>query len=258
MEERIITAEQLAQAQRFGDFVPVYKVDASTIVKTGDSVRLAEAEAMKLVHQKTTIPVPKVYNAYIDTATGHARIVMEFVQGDVLADVWDKFNGDQKQEVLAQLRGFLSQLREMKGSLIGSVDGTACEDQLFSDEPGAYGPYQDEAAFNEGIVAALKNTQTSGWVDTVSNMVLALKGHEIVMTHGDLCPRNVLVQGTRVTAILDWEMAGYYPAYWEYVKALYRPAWESSWIKDQAIDKILDSYPLELAVLLHANSIGAW
>jgi hypothetical protein len=50
------------------------KVDANTVVKTGDSVRLAEAAAMKLVRERTTIPLPKVYNAYTDSTTGHVRI----------------------------------------------------------------------------------------------------------------------------------------------------------------------------------------
>lgn len=56
--------------------------------------------------------------------------------------------------------------------------------------------------------------------------------HRIVFTHGDLHPRNIMVswegnqrsvaaaENLRVTAILDWEFAGWYPEYWEFVKAL--------------------------------------
>lgn len=57
--------------------------------------------------------------------------------------------------------------------------------------------------------------------------------HRIVMTHGDLHPRNIMVsweqdqsdEETRemelkVTSILDWDLAGWYPEYWEYLKAL--------------------------------------
>jgi hypothetical protein len=61
-------------------------------------------------------------------------------------------------------------------------------------------------------------------------------GHEIVLTHGDLHPRNIMVsimpndlsdksEATPgvfiVTGLLDWEMCGWYPEYWEYVKALH-------------------------------------
>ena len=163
MNARVITSEELASAGNFRDFMPAYKVDANTVVKTGDSVRLAEVAAMNLVREKTSIPVPEVYNAYTDPATGHVRIVMEFIEGDCLADVWDTFSTEQKQQVTEQLRDFLSQLHDIRESFVGSVDGTACADPLFDEDIGAYGPYKDEASFNEGIITALKNTMTNGW-----------------------------------------------------------------------------------------------
>jgi aminoglycoside phosphotransferase (APT) family kinase protein len=89
-------------------------------------------------------------------------------------------------------------------------------------------------------------------------MVLALEDHEIVLTHGDMAPINIMVQGSKVVAILDWELAGVYPEYCEYVKALYRPDWESDWIKDRAVNKILEPYPEELAISLHINTVGGW
>lgn len=211
MEGRIISSEELlrARAERFADFTPVF-------------------------------------NAYKDNDSGHIQIVMEFVEGDVLHDVWDEFSHEQKVDIIQQLRGFFSQLRHIKGSFIGSVDDTACEDQLFTDERDAYGPYEDERAFNQGIATALQQSQHGAWVNMVSDMVLkSLYGHEVVMTHGDFCPRNFIVQGIKVVAILDWE----------YVKALYRPAWESGWINDGAVGKILQPYFPELAVLLHTREI---
>lgn len=86
-------------------------------------------------------------------------------------------------------------------------------------------------------------------------MVLTLRNHVIVMTHGDFSPRNIIVQGSKVVAIVDWEMSGYYPEYWEYVKALYRPAWESDWINNRVVVKILVPYSMELAVIRHAQTI---
>jgi len=61
----VITSGELAKAERFGKFCPVFKIDATTVVKTGDCVRLAEAETMRFVREHTAIPVPKVYNAYL-------------------------------------------------------------------------------------------------------------------------------------------------------------------------------------------------
>lgn len=42
------------------------------------------------------------------------------------------------------------------------------------------------------------------------------KQHTISFTHGDLHSGNILVHNGRLTAIVDWECAGWYPEYWEY------------------------------------------
>ena len=46
-------------------------------------------------------------------------------------------------------------------------------------------------------------------------------GNEIVFTHGDLDPRNILVEDGHVSGIFDWEQSGWYPKYWEYVKTMW-------------------------------------
>ncbi|KAL4072152.1 hypothetical protein J3A83DRAFT_2983816 [Scleroderma citrinum] len=39
---------------------------------------------------------------------------------------------------------------------------------------------------------------------------------EIHLTHRDLLPHNILVEGSTITGIIDWETAGYCPEFWEY------------------------------------------
>lgn len=72
------------------------------------------------------------------------------------------------------------------------MDRTACEDPLFTDDLGAYGPYDSEVEFNSGIMKALRNSSDTPWTDKVCDMIDAvLKGHRMVFTHGDLAPRNI-------------------------------------------------------------------
>jgi aminoglycoside phosphotransferase (APT) family kinase protein len=40
-----------------------------------------------------------------------------------------------------------------------------------------------------------------------------ISGSELVFTHGDLVPRNILVQDGHVTGVIDWGQSGWYPAY---------------------------------------------
>lgn len=43
--------------------------------------------------------------------------------------------------------------------------------------------------------------------------------HEVVFTHGDLTPWNIFVnESGKVTAILDWGYAGWYPEYWDILR----------------------------------------
>lgn len=58
--------------------------------------------------------------------------------------------------------------------------------------------------------------------------------HRIVMTHGDVHARNIIVDNSsdlKITGIVDWETGGGYPEYWEYIKAVQIPfiGRESDW-----------------------------
>ena len=46
------------------------------------------------------------------------------------------------------------------------------------------------------------------------------KHHKTVFTHGDVSGSNILVKGGKVVVLIDFEMAGFYPEYWEYTTAM--------------------------------------
>lgn len=68
----------------------VWKVDSHIVAKTGNATRAAEAITMELVRSKTSTPVPEVFNTHIVEETGECCILMEFIEGDVLRDIWDE------------------------------------------------------------------------------------------------------------------------------------------------------------------------
>ncbi|KJR89219.1 uncharacterized protein SPSK_06474 [Sporothrix schenckii 1099-18] len=253
---RIVSQEELKNAKRFGPFVPVFQIDPETIVKTGQTVRSCEAETMKFVRDRTSIPVPQVYNAYTDDTTGHVRIVMEFVEGRNLDRAWETYTDSEKQSVVSQLRKYMDELRQITGSYIGSVDGSWCNDHYFDNERGAYGPFANEDEFNEGIVRALRKSKPYDWVEYYCDIFKeVMVDHKIVMTHNDMDPRNIIVQGSKVVALLDWELSGYFPEYWEYCKAMRRPDWESAWVKERVLEKIMKPYRKEMSVIWNTTEI---
>ena len=122
----------------------------------------------------------------------------------------------QKISITNELHFYINQLRGLKGDCVGAVDrGKAIIGRRISMEGG---PFDTEQQFNE-----------SNWGDLVQSAPDLLRhyakyaltdDHEIVFTHADISPRNILVEEGHVIVILDWEDAGWYPAYWEYTQVL--------------------------------------
>lgn len=76
-----------------------------------------------------------------------------------------------------------------------------------------------------------------------------------MMTLNGLAPSNFLVREDKVVALRDWELTGYYPEYWEYVKAHLWNDWQSPWIIERLPDQVLEPRIHALAYLLHARDI---
>ncbi|KAK2874976.1 hypothetical protein FQN49_001893 [Arthroderma sp. PD_2] len=252
------TYEMLEQYQRLGPdphLSHVYRIDENTAVKFGDSVRMAEAAAMGFVREKTSIPIPEVYDSYVQDGSKYGCIVMEYVNGSRLDEEWESYDKGQKDGIISQLKQYFNELRSTPGTFVGSVDLTHCEDQFFSDDRGSYCPFESEAAFNDGLIRAVRARGSHSWAEMVVRFIKALPRHKIVLTHNDLSPRNILVRNAKVVAIVDWELSGFYPAYWEYVKAYFWPDWESPWVTEGIVDKIIEPFTLELAYMLHVRDI---
>ena len=52
---------------------------------------------------------------------------------------------------------------------------------------------------------------------------------KIVFSHGDLNLHNIVVKDGDIVALLDWECAGWYPEYWEYIKFCAASLYDREW-----------------------------
>jgi serine/threonine protein kinase len=186
------------------------------VVKLGPDLDLVEAESMKFISEKTSIPVPKVLNTY--EKNGMKYIVMEYVKGKNLNNVWESMAPSVRETVIAELREYIRQMRQIsppEGVKIGSVTGGPAVDRRRLDA--IYGgPFESEKDFNDWQLAQLNpNTQLANR-DIYSSMHRT--DHKIVFSHCDLAFHNVLVYDDHVSAIIDWEDAGWFPEHWEFCK----------------------------------------
>lgn len=165
-----------------------------------------EAKALKLVSDKTTIPVPRLLE-HGELPDGRRYLVTEFIDGLTLKEM-------NSQSCLIQAGQ-------------KHTEGTPCK--TCSDQA-----YSNALDFITGIVlpqlAKLKSRQRGidgfvmppswlapdaqpPWKGKKSWKTIPLKEPEYVFQHGDIAPQNIILdrQTLQVKALIDWEHAGYFP-----------------------------------------------
>jgi hypothetical protein len=167
---------------------------------------------------------------------------MSRVSGTPLVDLLSSMSLTEINIVTSDLKSMMDQLRALRinnfetESYIGSVGRQPCRDMIFRSGYESKGPFFTEEEMYENILERWinlfeDNPMPDSSVQFTRRLYRDNSGSEIVFTNGDLDPRNILVQGGRVSGIVDWEQAGWYPEYWEYVKAMWgcTDTWDTVW-----------------------------
>lgn len=135
----------------------------------------------------------------------------------------------------------MKQLRKLKGDYIGAIDrGKAIIGQIASIEDG---PFDSEQQFNDFILGDIAESAP----DLLRHYAkFALyDNHQIVFTHSDFSSRNVLVEGGRVTAVLDWEYVQALqqlkpmPDWPEYLARIFPPLFEKEYIGTSFLARLM-------------------
>lgn len=228
------------------------------LVKVGAHASLIEAKTMLYVAEKTSIPVPKLYAAYaygpIDRSAEKygsvydIYIFMEFIEGEDLQKSWEKLSDLEKEKISVDLKQYIAELRAIPSAgYIGSVHNGPVTDVILEYSttsrgesvpaqmlPSMFlsktfqGPFKNQDDFNTTL-AETYVANRKGVVGPYIRGMLNVQKHSIVFTHGDFRPANIIVKDGHVAAILDWEMAGWYPEYWEFAKAFYVEHFVNDW-----------------------------
>jgi len=225
-----------------------YVSESNKILKTSRRVRVAEADAMRLVADQTQIPVPEVFDAYERDGIGY--IWMSKIEGQPLSDVFFKLSEEDFHTIISQLSRYIKELRTIKGTYFGCPGGQPCPDIFFSHNQRSgkettYGPYTSRKEYNYGLVQALENSRPTGVLSKSDNALISrlmtLQQEEMVFTHGDLHLNNIFVnESLDIVGILDWGEASYSICEREFFEARSR-ARSPRWI--EAIERCVPSIP---------------
>ncbi|KAK3897162.1 kinase-like protein [Staphylotrichum tortipilum] len=251
------------------------------VVKFGRPPWMTENEghALLLLRQYPSIPAPRLYAMYYEG--DRLFLVMEYKPGVRLDTVWDRLSETNKLAITDQLHAIFADVRAIPSpGIFASVAGGKLRHKYFwsvKPEPDINGPFQNERDFSMAMALRSERVRKSGyppdknaWLSQFlkRHFPTALAGHGSVLTHGDVQRKNILVEKVlkdsskageggegsknesvewRVSAVVDWTEAGWYPSYWEHAAMFIHLQWVNDW--PEKYERIVDPCPLEGGML---------
>jgi len=220
----------------------VVRVDEIFAVKFGGTTSSTEAATLEYLSEHSDIPVPKFYTSFSDPRTDTYFIVMQYIEGITLEEALPALTTHEKADLVMQIREILQDLRSLKSpGYLGSVNHLPCEDGVFYDNKTLHmisGPFPSEDEFHAAIIQRFERTEPAPLIQLIRDLSERMPRHETVFTHGDLQPKNILLQKTQEgdgapkykVILIDWEISGWYPAYWEFCNATIAGRSKPEWL----------------------------
>lgn len=201
------------------------------VVKCNDDIVLkvipstsdhTEATTMRFLQDSMSeIPAPRL----LGMVSCHFRtyVFMTYIPGTRLDSIWCQLDETQKRGIATELEVILQNMRQQAplGTPLGGVASEGCKDtrrytrtceRTLSTIPEFIDFLFSNPHFGGEVYTRLLRDM---WTDQQSS---------VVFTHGDLEPMNILVRSCdngsyQVSGLIDWEMSGWYPDWWESIKA---------------------------------------
>ncbi|KAI2470456.1 kinase-like domain-containing protein [Annulohypoxylon bovei var. microspora] len=235
---------------------PVEMPSLALLVKYGSQVSAAEAERLVLVRKHLpAVPVPEVYGWCEDGEQTFAYT--ELVEGRALEGSWDRLTEDERVSIRLELRGTADAWRGLPQKLFSDVPFTGHVGKrplpdwisVNSCAPTA-GPFEGVSRFHDWFTSSFGPRQNEDEDEPVLSRP-PRPPHPyrsqlpddvpIAFTHADLHPSNILISrqpsdATRVASVVDWQQAGWRPAYWEHRRS--RRSWSEA-LRDTWAEKYL-------------------
>ena len=215
----------------------VQKLSLGLYIKFGEYENIkSEALATMHVATHTTIPVPTVLDV-VPHPRG-ACMIMTALPGYPAGIQLNR--GILPRQVFEDtMRDWLSQLRALptpSSDAVTNFAGGKLRCDRASDD--RFGPFPSIAAFHRYVGCCPERIRP--FTERSYS-----KPHRICFFHGDIHLHNVLAEDGKLTGLIDWECAGWWPEYWDYTIAMYFHRASKPWAA--SFNNIFPQYADELA-----------
>lgn len=130
----------------------------------------------------------------------------------------DEASTDEKERIAKQTAEYLEQLRELQSDSIESLGGRPVfSNFLFKNKNPhiPYGPLASDDDLWDDMERGLKETMPEAARIRLRQCMPSASPY--TFTHGDLTNVNIIIENGSLAGIIDWELSGYFPVWWENV-----------------------------------------
>lgn len=215
-------------------------------VTYGDDSSHATANLMQEL--QTIVPLPGIhYHGEIGNRFhGWFMMVMEYIDNAVLLS---EFQGEPTEQFYKEMRKIIHTTRSHSNEL-PNEGHYMVRDSYFKE---CTGEQATCVIFTTQEFMDRRTQQASNSTIDMSSIAC-----ESVLSHCDLLPRNIFISydGNHVVSIIDWEMAGYYPDFYEFYKYLHEfetigkppTSFTSKWLDLFRTSSVQEVYKYEMMV----------
>ncbi|KAF5313887.1 hypothetical protein D9619_013023 [Psilocybe cf. subviscida] len=205
----------------------LYFPDLGLVIKHGKRTTMVEGQTLWAISR--FCPAVRASTVY-GWCTDNSEVFMylSYIAGVTLDSRLETLSEDELTDVARQMETMLGSIRGLRQPLeeifIGTPDRGPIHDQIWRhDKPKcAFSATREfnEAlfAFAEGRVPQFPEHELFQYVRASFSDTASIR-----FSHTDLSPLNIIISptSTEVMGIIDWQESGWYPDFWEYVKARY-------------------------------------
>lgn len=239
--------------------IKVVRVKERFAVKIGHSIPPLEAENMRFVAANSkfwcqrSMPTLSIQRPRKDTSLWTSSLAQ------TCKSYYHRLPQPRKKRS-ARKSNMPSAKREMATpDYFGNLNETPYIDGVLStpdSNPAISGSFENQEQVNQGILKKLAQTQSPQYIRLLQNMVTCtLKNHRNVFTHGDLQPKNIIVERIGVSdgeadlkvTLIDWNLSGWYPEFSEFCNSTLYCQMKPDWL--ELIPDIFDQYPIEYLMM---------
>jgi hypothetical protein len=186
---------------------------------------------MRLVKEHApNVPIPDIHGSlykYKEGVPFYGVLSMDFVPGKTLKLAWAELDEASKSRVCQDIWDLVAKIRtisrpdDLGPELYRTVDGSPSRDPLLGSSSDIPPRDLDDDTLRNRIYTRFVDSNGLSYHDSQDLLDLLPRSRVSVFTHGDIGPRNIIVdESGSITALLDWESSGWFPDYWEFAQMM--------------------------------------